>query len=398
VRSESDAYRAERLQWVTAPSAFIRFFYVREAGSATEYPFTRDFATHPMGVTTAAGAGWGLDAYGPSPYGGNPPKLVCVKDIRLGTHQADPVAGRSSIGTMEVDLGDQSFQVLKQFADPARPLTEMRVSVPMSRGLSHFHITPSNESQGGGDLITVDDASGYPAMGHVIIDQEDFSYTGNDGLTTLTGMRRAARGTTVAPHATGALVRNGEQLRRGVRATLYLGYQPMAEEDYGPGPGYSKMELQSYGSSDAFLTWTARLSDIQRFTKRRVFELATPDNPTTLGPGHPITLGLQVLMSTGRGTNGPYDVLTEENGCGVPQAFVDVPAFEALRNSDELGTAVFSFSENEPQDGKEWFEGQILRPLMILPDVNQSGQYTGRLITAPLFARTGLTTSAFRAA
>jgi hypothetical protein len=399
MREETDAYRAQRIQWVTAPSAFIRFFYVREAGSALEYPFTRDFSTHPIGVSDEAGSGWGIDAWGSSPWGGNPPKLVCVKDLRLSTHNSDPVAGRSSIGTMEIDLGEQGFQILKQFGDPARTLVAIKGGVPLSRSLSHFRLARSVESDGPGDIIQVDNTSGYPPMGHVIIDNEDFFYSGNDAATnTLTGMRRAMRGTTVADHVVGALVRNGEQIRRGVRATLFLGYQPMAEEDYGPGPGYTKMEVQSYASADSFLTWTVRLSDIQRFTKRKVFELATQDNPAVLGPGHPITLGLQVLMSTGRGTNGPYDVLTEENGCGVPQAFVDIAAFEQLRGSDGIGSAVFSFSENEPQDGKEWFETQILRPLMILPDVNQQGQYTGRLITQPMFVRTGLSTSAHRAA
>jgi hypothetical protein len=398
MRTETDEYRQARLGWVTAPSAFIRFFYVREAGSALEYPFTRDFATHPIGVGDAAGSGWGLDTWGTSPWGGNPPKFVCVKDIRLSTHDSDPVAGRSSIGTMEIDLGDQNFQILKQFGDPARTLVAIKGGVPMSRSLSHFRLARSLESDGPGDTIQVDNSSGYPPMGHVIIDHEDFFYSGNDtALNMLTGMQRAMRGTNIADHLVGALVRNGEQIRRGVRATLFLGYQPMAEEDYGPGPGYTKMEVQSY-ATQAHLTYTVRLSDIQRFTKRKVFELATQDNPATLGPGHPITLGLQVLMSTGRGTNGAYDVLTEENGCGVPQAFVDIAAFEALRGADDIGDVVFSFSENEPQDGKEWFETQILRPLMILPDVNQEGQYTGRLITQPMFVRTGLSTTAHRAA
>jgi hypothetical protein len=395
MRTETPAYRAQRLGWINSPTAFIRFFYVPEAGSAREYPFTRDFSTHEIGLGDAAPSGFGADAFGTSPFGGNPPKFVCVKDIRLNTHESDPVAGRSSIGTMEIDLGDQAFQLLKQFADPARPLVNLKAGSPLSLSLSHFHVAIANESDGPGDVIQVDDASGYPPMGHVIVDNEDFFYTGNDGVTTLSGIQRAARGTAVASHAPGALVRNGEQIRRGVRATLFLGYQPMAEEDYGPGPGYTKMEVQSY-ATQGHLTYTVRLSDIQRFTKRKVFELATQDNPTSFGPMHPITAGLTVLMSTGHGTNGPYDGATEENGCGVPQAFVDVAAFEALRGADGIGAAVFSFSETEPQDGKEWFESQILRPLMILPDVNQQGQYTGRLITTPMFARTGLSISAHR--
>jgi hypothetical protein len=364
MRTETTAYRIQRAQWVTKPSAFVRAFFVRNAGSPTEYPFSRDFAAFDVLAPTT-------------------PKLVCIKDLRLGTHAADPVAGRSSIGTMEVDLGDQRGEILKQIADPAAPL---RTAI-LATG------TPT--------VIEVDGAIRYPSVGHVTIDAEDFRYTGVDTVAdTLTGITRAARGTTAAAHVVASLVRNGEPLRRGVRLTLFLGYQPMDEADYGPGPGYTKMEIQSVASKDTNLTWTLRCSDIQRFTKRKIFEVATKENPATLGPGHPITLGLQVLMSTGQGTNGPYDVLVRENGCGVPMALIDTAAFESI--SGTLSAIIpgiqASFSEIEPQDGKEWFETQILRPLMILPDVNQSGQYTGRLIAAPMFARTGLMSGAFRAA
>ena len=365
MRTETLAYRLQRAQWVTKPAAFVRPFFVRNAGSTTEYPFSRDFSAYPVvGATT--------------------PKLVCIKDLRLGTHAADPIAGRSSIGTMEVDLGDQGGEVLKYIADPASPLAAAYLTADTS-------------------AIEVEDASGYPSVGHVTIDNEDIAYSGVNVATGALGtisVTRGARATTAADHTVAALVRNGEQLRRGVRLTLFLGYQPMDEAEYGPGPGYTKMEIQSTASKDSNLTWTLRVSDIQRFTKRKVFELATEDNPAVLGPGHPITLGLQVLMSTGTATNGPYDVLTRENGCGVPMALIDVASFELLRSalSQIIPTIEFSFSEIEPHDGKEWFETQILRPLMVLPDVNQSGQYTARLIATPMFARTGVLSSAFRAA
>src|SRR2546427_156765 len=115
-------------------------------------------------------------------------------------------------------------------------------------------------------------------------------------------------------------------------------------------------------------------------------------HPVTLGPDHPITIALRVLLSTGTATNGPYDVLTRENSAGVPQALIDVAALELIRGDGQVSSAQFQFTEIEPQDAKAWVEGQIFRPLNILPYVNQAGQYSGRLLKTPLPARAAIAT------
>jgi hypothetical protein len=537
MRTETAAYKAERAKWVTQPNLFIRPYYIRKAGDLASYIFTRDFAMYDVitSLTWAEGVGtW--EAQNGFWEGFGRLKFVCVKDVRGQSQELNPVAGRSSIGTLEVDLGDVGREILKQMSDPARPLILPLRGRPTIRMSSHVRTMPcaktlygttwtqsglasftagrindadtetliafdadsaaagswikldlggsgakafvsvavytvasgthnaywwvqysdddttwttiskgtgndvgfgtgarvvdainfpstgahrywrllkqnaatagpdyyevqfSEQPLGRNTILQVDDSTGYPATGHVTIDEEDIFYPAKTDVLGVLGdathysLTRAARDTIVNDHEINALVRNGEQLRRGTRVTLFLGYQPMHETDYGPGPGYTQMEVQSVISKDSNMTWTLRCADVQRFVKRKIFELATDSNPVNLGPANPITLLLQVWMSTGAGNNGPYDVLPRENGAAVPMALVDIAGWEALRSKDEIRDLRFRFSETEPQDSKDWGETQILRPLMILPDVNQSGQLIGRLVAQPLFAHGGLVT------
>jgi hypothetical protein len=573
MRTETSTRRTERQRWVTAPSIFVRPEFVRRAGDMTSYPFTRDLAMYEV-VSAAIG------------------KMKVIRDVRMQPQEVNPVAGRSTVGTMEVDLGNVGGDVLKQLADPAKPLRlavrgtatirnashirafpcaktlygstwtqsglasftaasvndditegaiafdadaaaadswlkldlgvgvtaafvsvavysgfggtvigslslmpfrgslglqgrnasigatntltpqtgalaltgEQAVSVghnawwwiqysddnatwttiskgwagdggfgtggrrvdtlnfPYSGAHRYWRLLKQNGAQAGPDyfevqfstqqlgrntIVQVTDSTGYPDTGHVTIDSEDIFYADKDDMLGVFGdatyhtVTRAARDTLIGDHGADVLVRNGEQIRRGTRLTPYLGYQPSAEAEF---MAYTKLEVQSYASRDFGLTWTLRCSDIQRFVKRKIFELATETNPATL-TGHPITLLLQVWMSTGIGNNGPYDVLPRENGAAVPQALIAIDAWESLRSVvssqfQELGVTdlQFAFMEIEPQDSKEWGETQIMRPLMILPDVNQLGQLTGRLIAQPSFSHGAYWSGAFKAA
>jgi hypothetical protein len=384
MRTETAAYQAERDLWVTQPRLFLRAFYVRQSGGA-EYAFSRDFAS---GTVADSGT----------------PKLECIKTVAGAAQQADPIAGSSSIGYFEAQLGDDpsgARNILRQIADPARPLM---VAITAAGGGGAASIRNSNKIHAfhfveEATTITVDDITGYPDMGHVTLDSEDFVYTGrNLSTNSFTGVRAGRRGTTPATHVAYTVVRNGEQLRRGTRVTLFLGYAPLPEAEYGPGPGFIKMEIQSVASQDYGMTWTLRCSDIQRFTKRRIFEQATDVNPSNLGPDHPITLFLKVWTSTGSGLNGAYDVLAREMSAAVPQELIDVAGWEDIRSriSADLPGLTMTFSEIEAQDAKNWAESQILRPLGILPYVNQAGQYSGRMITQPMFARTAAWSNFFR--
>jgi hypothetical protein len=353
-RSETTAYRTERRKYVTQPVLFLRFEFVRKAGDGTGYAFSRDFSSGPVLSPTVE-------------------KITCVLQVTGNTQTADPVQGRSDIGVLQAALREEAGEITRYVADPARPL---QTAIAASG-------TPS--------AIEVDDARGYPSAGHATIENEDFQYTATDITTTphrLAGtITRPARGTAASAHGVGALVRNGEQIRRGARVTVFLGYAPLAEAAYGPGPGYTKLEVSGLSYNPQLRAWVVQASDIQRFVKRAIFENAAPLAPVTLGPSHPITLALQVLLSTGTQTNGPYDVLPKENGAAVPQALVDVAGLELLRSQLPAGL-LLEFRESEPQDAKGWIEEQIFRPLNVVPFTTQDGKYSGRRFGTPLFART----------
>ena len=63
---------------------------------------------------------------------------------------------------------------------------------------------------GSGTSIVLDSVTGFPTTGtnYIQVGTEEISYTGVSGSTTLTGITRAARGTTRAAHSDGATVTN----------------------------------------------------------------------------------------------------------------------------------------------------------------------------------------------
>ena len=375
MRTETPEYKAERLKWTTKPRVYIRPSYVRKSGDVTEYPFQRDLADYAD-----------VDASIRT-------KLVCLKTMSGAARQADPISGRSSIAFVELQFGGEAIR--RQIADPARPLQQAITSIStptMRNGWPRTSHICANEAS---LVVQVDDIRGYPDMGHLTIDNEDFLYNGRDLATkTFQNISQAGRDTTSATHVVGSRVRNGEQIRRGTRMTIFLGYAPMTEDDY---MTYEKLEVQSLQTQDYNLTVSVRCGDIQRFTKRRIFEGASELDPAVLGPDHPITLALKVLTSTGLGSNGPYDVLEKEFGAAVPYQLIDIAGFETLRTHPDISSFQMEFNEIASQDAKEWVETQIFRPLGILPDVNQSGQYTGRLLTTPPFADGGVMGKPFHA-
>ncbi len=240
--------------------------------------------------------------------------------------------------------------------------------------------------------LEVDDARGYPAFGHVILDkgdptlEEDFKYTSVDTTTTPhrlmlngAGGGRARRGTSIHAHAVGTLVRNGEQLRRGVRLTVFAVYEEVTEAK---ALTYCHMEITQVRSEGR--SWIVQAQDIQRFVKRTIFDAASSLNVRTLGPGHPITLLLRALTSTGAGTNGAYDSLSADDGSGVAQELIDIAGFETLRDAVVPGFTM-DFREIEPQEAKEFMESQILRPFNCVPYVTQYGKLSGRRFGTPPF-------------
>lgn len=355
MRAETSAYRAQRKLWATQPRLFLRAFYIPAFDSTLEFPFSRDFSSGPVvGATTE--------------------KLVVIRRATGNPQRVDPIAGSSDIGILTVELVNIGGEIVRYIADPALPLAAALTT------------TPSDP------VKVVGDGSGYPKKGTLQIDAEDIKYTGYSfasGETTFTGITRAARSTVAAAHAAGVLVRNGEQLRSGQRVTLFLGYAPLDEDDYGPGPGYVKMAIEALDSQNAGQTWTLRAADIQRFVKQEIFTSATPGAPAAIGPDHPLTIALKVLTSTGAGVNGAYDVLPSSQGAHVPNTLVNVENLEFFRDAVVPGLQM-RFNEIEEDDAKAFIEQQLLRPLNLVPFISQRGRYGVRIQRTPLFARSGL--------
>ena len=83
---------------------------------------------------------------------------------------------------------------------------------------------------------------------------------------------------------------------------------------------------------------------------------ANGDNVDTfyvLGPGTPMKLMLQVLISPGGG--GPYDVLPD--GCGIPASMIDTAGIAALDAT--LGNPTFTFYMTKIGDALTWIQDNI---------------------------------------
>ena len=81
-----------------------------------------------------------------------------------------------------------------------------------------------------------------------------------------------------------------------------------------------------------------------------------------LGAENPLTLFLQVALSTGAGTNGPYDVLPKEAGLGIPAALVNAAKVESVREESAAGARMRFAITEEVTDAKQWIESQLLQP------------------------------------
>ena len=98
---------------------------------------------------------------------------------------------------------------------------------------------------------------------------------------------------------------------------------------------------------------------------------------------NPMNLALQIMTSTGLGTNGPYDVLPANAGLAIPVALVDVAAFQSAANL-WLSNWVFRFEEFRSVVGKQFLEQQIYTFCNAYPVLNAQGQLSIKIYTPPL--------------
>ena len=99
--------------------------------------------------------------------------------------------------------------------------------------------------------------------------------------------------------------------------------------------------------------------------------------------GNPVTIALQLMLSTGNGTNGPYDVLPACAGLAIPQASVDVTSFEAQRDR-WVQSWVFRFEESETVPGKDFIESQIWQVINAYPTQTATGLIGFHIYAPPL--------------
>lgn len=99
--------------------------------------------------------------------------------------------------------------------------------------------------------------------------------------------------------------------------------------------------------------------------------------------GNPLTLALQILTSTGAGTNGAYDVLPACSGLGIPQAQVNVARFERERDRWTL-SMVFQFEESDATEAKKFIEEQIYTLIPAYPVTDNNGLLSVKVAAPPL--------------
>ncbi len=105
---------------------------------------------------------------------------------------------------------------------------------------------------------------------------------------------------------------------------------------------------------------------------------------------HPITLALQVICSTGEGTNGPYDVLPARHGLGISKDLVNITGAENSFQTliDANPSDKFQFWIERSENAKMWIESQILKPTGSYLVVRGDGKLSARLFSPPVGSAT----------
>lgn len=351
MKTETAAYRADRIQRAVEPVYILRFFHVPDYGKAPAYVFSRDFVSRPVQAATMPG-------------------LVCIERIGGGPGQIVPEQGRASIGGFQVECTDLRGEVLRYFAN-------LQLTTTQAMGAT----TP-----GAGEQLHLNDVMGLPEFGTIEVGTgstlERIRYSKTDRAAKAVILSaRGVDGTVAQAHAEGVFATNGEQIRPGQRCHLLSGYAGMAEGDFMASQVVEIMDRSITDITKA--AFTIDTSDITRALRREVFLTATQAAPVVIG-GLPLLIALRVMLSTGTGTNGPYDVLAAENGLGIPQAFIDVAGFEAASAGGT--TQGYCFRITGPEIAKTWLEQEIFKTLNAYPLVRQDGSITIKLYTPVLTA------------
>ena len=99
--------------------------------------------------------------------------------------------------------------------------------------------------------------------------------------------------------------------------------------------------------------------------------------------GNPLTLALQVLTSTGAGTNGTYDVLPACCGLAIDKDLVDIAGIELQRNRWLLGYN-YRIEAQDSTEGKKFLESELFKFSASYPITDSMGRISLKLLSPPL--------------
>jgi hypothetical protein len=350
MKIESPAHAAIRQRFKTRPVYFARFFHVPLYGGGTEYPFAVDFSSAPV------------QAWEPG-VGTGRPKWKMLSGIDGAFAQVFPEQGRASIGNISLTLSNIHNLALFYLSCPTFHLGA--AMTPTYPGPGDPIVFPSpvfNLPHGG--TLEIETAGVIERVRYIGLAQPS---------TTIECLARGRDGTSAAAHAVGDPVRNGEQIRSGQRCQIFAGYAELNEADYMP---FAKMEVVDRRLDASGEAFVIELGDVQRTLRSQIFLPASDETPVVI-IGDPLELLLRVLVSTGTGTNGPYDTFPAGWGLGIPQVYVDTPQIQAVA-AQLAPLPTFTFDIREAVTAQDWIEKEIMQVVNVYPVVNQHGQYSVR--------------------
>jgi hypothetical protein len=178
-----------------------------------------------------------------------------------------------------------------------------------------------------------------------------------------------------------ALVKEGNHLREN-NVKLFAGFNGMTAGDFeqiwtGKINNITKNGLDPEYKFDCV--------DIQKFVKQKIYQDATADAVAFTTSGNPITILLETLMTskTAGLNHATYD-LGNKQGLRISSADIDVATFEDIRDT-WFPSYDFKFRFKEPVDnGKEWIEEQINKPLGCYFKVTSDGKLSYACANPPL--------------
>lgn len=164
------------------------------------------------------------------------------------------------------------------------------------------------------------------------------------------------------------------------RVSLKGGYAGMSEEDC---LLLSTGWVKSLKMSSDLTAYTFTATDPQKQMIRKVFR-GSEDSTVNIA-GNPLNIALNIILSTGNGTNGDYDRLAAVNGIGLSEDFVNVSNIELIRDRWFPGNSWWmEFEINKRIKAKDFLEKEIYKPLCLYPVINGDGKFDLRPYKPPL--------------